>query len=136
MSWKEFLQLIRDKHAAIEQHFQSGIGLRLQCLDSRIAEGVMLRFAEMGAACLPVHDSFIVHHGYEQDLKRIMREEYIRVMGQESKVPDEPEEQDFEIEEAPSDLDDLLQLLDQASWYEDRREAWFRERSSVRIHAL
>lgn len=30
----------------------------------------------MGYACLPVHDSFIVHHGLQHDLDQIMREAF------------------------------------------------------------
>ena len=47
---------------------------RRRLLDSELAERVMLHFAQrpLNAAVLPVHDSFIMHHGYETDLRTVM----------------------------------------------------------------
>jgi len=49
------------------------VGLRLQRFDSDIAEKVLLHFAKSGIAILPLHDSFLMHNGYEASLKPIMR---------------------------------------------------------------
>ena len=45
----------------------------------------MLRFIreKSGAVVLPVHDSFIVHHGYETELHEMMIEEFQRACGQQ-----------------------------------------------------
>ncbi|MGR3549531.1 hypothetical protein [Pseudooceanicola sp.] len=51
-----------------------------------MAEKVMLRFAAMRYACLPVHDSFIVHHGLQDELDRIMREAFEAEFGVSGKV--------------------------------------------------
>jgi len=72
-SWDDFKWHIVSKYPEFRQHFGSGVGLRLQRKDSDLAEKVMFRFAAMRYACLPVHDSFIVHHGLQGELDQIMR---------------------------------------------------------------
>lgn len=85
-SWKDFKRYIVGKYPEFRQYFGSGIGLRLQRKDSDLAEKVMLRFADMRYACLPVHDSFIVHHGLEDELDEIMRETFEAEFGVSGKV--------------------------------------------------
>lgn len=41
----------------------------------------MLKFAAMGYACLPVHDSFIVHHGMQDDLTEVMKTAFEEMYG-------------------------------------------------------
>lgn len=81
LSWKEFRQAIAERHEPIARFFNTGHGLRLQRLDADIAQRVMLRFLEMGYCCLPVHDSFLVHHGLDTDLRQIMVEEFASATG-------------------------------------------------------
>ena len=38
-----------------------------------MAESIMLRFAKDDAPALPIHDSFIMHHGYASELEKTMR---------------------------------------------------------------
>ena len=40
----------------------------------------------MGYACLPVHDSFIVHHGLQHELDEIMREAFAAEFGVSGRV--------------------------------------------------
>ncbi len=84
--WPEFKQYIVAQYPEFSQHFGSGVGLRLQRKDSDLAEAVMLQFAAMGYACLPVHDSFIVHHGLEHDLANSMNRAFLAEFGVEGKV--------------------------------------------------
>jgi len=81
MSWKKFQDCIVNAHAPIRHRFKSGDGLRLQKKDAAIAEQVMLRFLGMGYACLPVHDSFVVHYALQDELERIMQSEFEKVLG-------------------------------------------------------
>lgn len=74
--WDAFKQYVVASFPEFEQYFGTGVGLRLQRKDSDLAQEVMLRFAAMGYACLPVHDSFIVHHGLQDDLDMVMREAF------------------------------------------------------------
>jgi hypothetical protein len=84
--WDDFKKYVVSKYPEFRQHFGSGIGLFLQRKDSDLAETVMLRFAAMRYACLPVHDSFIVHHGLQDDLDQIMRDAFKAEFGVNGKV--------------------------------------------------
>jgi hypothetical protein len=57
----EYIKEIYFQHDDISTFFGTGYGVRLQFLDSQIAEAVMLRM--LPEPCLPVHDSFIVRSG-------------------------------------------------------------------------
>ena len=74
MTWRQLSSAIREKHKPISHAFYSDGGTHLQFIDSELAERVMLHFAQrpLNAAVLPVHDSFIMHHGYETDLRTVM----------------------------------------------------------------
>lgn len=75
-----------DKHKPISHHFCSGIGIWLQNLDSQIADKVMMAFVDMGHPILPMHDSFIVHHGWESHLQKLMDKAFEEVMGMQCGV--------------------------------------------------
>lgn len=72
--WKQVVKAIMDKHPAIKDQFFTGSGLRLQRIDSGLAEAVMLALIKQSpdTVVLPVHDSFIVHRGYEDQLRAMM----------------------------------------------------------------
>lgn len=76
MAWQDFLLYVVSGFPEFERHFGTGIGLKLQYRDSMLAETVMLKFASQGYACLPVHDSFIVHHALVDDLTSAMQEAF------------------------------------------------------------
>ena len=75
-SWKQASDAVLKEHKLIAHQFYSGVGLELQRLDSDIAELIMLHFADMNIPVLPVHDSFIVHSGYEIALIEQMENVY------------------------------------------------------------
>ena len=119
ITWKELSNRLLELHRPVQHHFYTGVGTYLQFRDSQIAERIMLRFIKekSGAVVLPVHDSFIVHHGYETELQEMMIEEFRRSCGQEinlgklaqnyMSLTDRPEEG------WPSlDFDDLMKLND------------------------
>ena len=60
LSHEELASRVRDKHAPIARHFNSGIGVTLQYHDSEMAEKVIALLNAQGITCLPIHDSFIV----------------------------------------------------------------------------
>ncbi|RBW41084.1 hypothetical protein DS901_18475 [Loktanella sp. D2R18] len=86
MSWIEFRASIISSFPNLSKHFGSGIGLKLQYKDSLLAEAVMLKFAKMNYACLPVHDSFIVHQALQDDLTEIMQSEFEKMFGKRGYV--------------------------------------------------
>ena len=85
--WAELRDAIAAAHKPIESLFYSGVGTELQFLDSQIAEGVMLHFANLESApVLPIHDSFIMHHAYGEtlgELEEAMRKSYFNITGGE-----------------------------------------------------
>ena len=85
-NWPEFRLFVASQYPEFKSNFGSGIGLRLQRFDSDLAEVVMLQFARMQYACLPVHDSFIVHHGLEDELDDMMVKAFKAKFGVECRV--------------------------------------------------
>ncbi|HEY8356213.1 MAG TPA: hypothetical protein VIL30_02030 [Ramlibacter sp.] len=81
MPWREFLKRIKEHYAPFKSYFGKGEGLKLQRIDSDIAEAVMLHFAKSGRTVLPVHDSFICTEEMEQELAEIMEAEFQRQTG-------------------------------------------------------
>ena len=79
-------EVIYDKYSAINQFFSSGAGLKAQYVDSCIANDVMLGLAEENQVALPVHDSFIVRHGYLESLLYEMREAFKRHVGEDINI--------------------------------------------------
>jgi hypothetical protein len=78
------MDAFEEKHELIKQYFCTGIGIRLQNLDSKMAEKVMLHFVKGGGmpyAILPLHDSFIIHHGWEESLKETMDKAFQEMFG-------------------------------------------------------
>lgn len=70
---RRLLSDIKAKHKPIADQFCTGAGLRLQCVDSGIAEQVMSDIMiGRGVVCLPIHDSFIVDATKWSLLKDIM----------------------------------------------------------------
>ena len=82
LKWDQIVDAILEKHQPIENRFFTGQGLRLQMLDSSVAANLMENFAkQMGTvALLPVHDSFICHHGHIQELESAMKAEFRKVV--------------------------------------------------------
>lgn len=81
MSWKELQERIKARHRPIARFLGTGHGLRLQNADAQIANRIMLQFLRMNYVCLPVHDSFIVHHELQDDLTKIMHDEFLKQCG-------------------------------------------------------
>ena len=87
LTWREVSQRIIEKHHAIEDAFYSGQGLRMQYIDSQLAERVMLHFANKGVPVLPVHDSLIVAAQHQKELVTLMKRVFgARLGGAEIKV--------------------------------------------------
>jgi hypothetical protein len=81
MPWASLRAAIAVGLPRIAGHFGTGIGLRLQRVDSDIAERVMLHFADQGIPCLGVHDSFIVARKHSAGLEATMRDVYRNRIG-------------------------------------------------------
>ena len=114
--WVELKKLIKAKHPDISDYFGTGEGLRLQYIDSCLAEELMLRFIDekSDTALLPVHDSFIVHHGYASELKDMMLETFEKNFGDQIAVKELEKEfshiADRAITPVSKDVTEVIQL--------------------------
>ena len=129
MSWKEFLARVRRHFEPFKRYFGTGYGLKLQRLDSDIAEAVMLEFAKRGIPILPVHDSFIVHHGHESLLQQVMQQQFERVTGSTIRLKSVTLGRDRarKFPEGPA-TDDLFALVHPHgpyAEYDNRVDQWF-----------
>ncbi|MBD9372313.1 hypothetical protein IB238_06690 [Rhizobium sp. ARZ01] len=71
---------IRTRHPDIDTYFHSGIGLKLQGIDSEICRQVLVEMHRKGIVTLPIHDSFIVASEYEDTLSEVMQTAFVKVV--------------------------------------------------------
>ncbi|WP_423065206.1 hypothetical protein [Devosia sp. CN2-171] len=144
MTWNEFLRRVKDRFLPFKPYFGTGYGLKLQRLDSDIAEAVMLHFAKRDIPVLPVHDSFIVHHGYEAELAMVMEDKFREVTGASINLKpsalsteqvvamsdlSEAEHQRL-LSQGMSEIDALLSRDHAFGQYEARLSDWFSRKTS------
>jgi len=78
----KLVKQIQSKHSPIAHRFSSGYGLRLQWVDSQLAERVMLLLMQQNKICLPVHDSFIGLLTQSSSIVHAMETAYFERFGQ------------------------------------------------------
>ena len=83
---RELLNKFKNKHPLIVEQFGTDIGLRGQCIDSQIAEQVMLTLLEDGIVALPIHDSFVVRSGFYSHLEATMKDRFFNVTGSKANI--------------------------------------------------
>jgi hypothetical protein len=127
MSWAELRDKILSAHKPIGDLFFCGEGNLMQFEDSCICEGVMLYFAAMDAPALPVHDSFIMHHGSGGELEESMRREFHKRLGGD--IPTSKEMLAWiPSDDSPPvspDFDEVLVAEREYSQWQARNDAWF-----------
>ena len=139
LKWSQVSNAVLKSHSDIAHHFYTGAGLKLQKVDSQIAEKVLLHFAKRRLPILPLHDSFLMHHGFEKELPSAMRKAFEEMGLGEVEVDQKADErttntvdmEDFDpnTEELNTDILDVIDLLSQGYF---QRESTFREiRSNI-----
>ena len=132
MSWRELKEEILNAHKPIKDYFFKGLGNRLQFEDSIIAENIMLQFAKMDAPALPIHDSFIMHHGFstygelEEAMRRAFHDRFHRcinvskelVVRHKSNVPIDKDGL------ATPSFEDIINAENDYSQWRDRDDMW------------
>jgi len=133
MSWTELRDRIIAVHKPIEDLFFRGEGNKLQFVDSCICEGVMLHFAKIDAPAYPIHDSFIMHHGYGGELEEAMRRSFYEIFENDIPVKHEIIEWEPSNDDAPNTIDVEIVLQKQNDYlqWHARNEAWFQKRASA-----
>ena len=87
----------------------------------------MLHFAAMDAPELPVHDSFIMHHGFGGELEEAMRRAFYDRFGGDIPTSKEMLEE-YKADDSPPTsigLDEVLELEKEYSNWQARNDAWF-----------
>lgn len=136
LEWRNLKCLVLDHHNAIKECFGTGAGLGLQYIDSQIAEKVLLHFSKSNYPCLPLHDSFIVHHALEDELIQVMKEAYKEVLGDWEINVDVDDYFQLYTEsyvkrlsdtnrEVPDDIDEALDLTGDYKEYNRRLQLWY-----------
>ena len=113
----QYIDEIYFHHDAIRSFFGTGYGVKLQLLDSQIAEAVMLRM--LPESCLSVHDSFIVRASQRQRLEQIMNEEFQAATGSEAGIKAKV----LELSDARKSVVEEL-IEDELSSYSTRLRQW------------
>lgn len=70
--FSDIVQKIKSQHMSIAKYFCTGIGKKLQNIDSIIALEIINHFCKLGIPVLPMHDSFIIASKHKDQLKTIM----------------------------------------------------------------
>lgn len=77
---KEYIEAVINHNPWMEKYIATDAGVKLQRMDSELAENVMVRFIEKtGSAILCWHDSFRVKESEGQILKEIMQDEFFKM---------------------------------------------------------
>ena len=133
MKWAEIREAVLKAHQPIEQYFFKGIGNKLQYEDSRIAERIMLHFAKHDIPVYPVHDSFIMHHGYREELKDVMEQAFKDRFKADIDISVEAVDWSYLKKEQTSDhldINTIMASLSEVSEWQGRNEEWFKHRKS------
>jgi hypothetical protein len=81
----KLIKAMKERHHEVGEYFHTGCGLKLQNLDSQMAEYVLrVMTIRKGIPCLPIHDSFIVPEGQVKNLVRAMKTAYEKFVGKAS----------------------------------------------------
>jgi hypothetical protein len=68
----DIINAFMERHEPIRKYFYSNSGIKLQRIDSDIAEKVIKHFTNLNIPTLCIHDSFVITHAYADELKREM----------------------------------------------------------------
>ena len=90
-TWKDFILYLQSQHEPIKKYFFTGYGLKLQKVDSDLAEQVQMEMIEKGKVILCIHDSFCCRYRDIGDLIECMNNASTSQLGfrlfSEPKVP-------------------------------------------------
>ena len=141
VSHEQIIDAFKEKHVGIQKYFYKGAGVKLQFIDSQIAEDILLALASQGIAVLPIHDSFIVRKDAVEILKDSMKEAVRRRFGQVLKLKVDKTAYDLDIdilaramslEDIPSSEEEYERewLSKHRDEYLSRRDHWYSGRNN------
>lgn len=83
---ESLLVAFQEKHVEIVEYIASGEGVRLQFIDSLIAERVMMKGIENSICILPIHDGFITTKKHQAILYSLMQEAFNEIMNSDINI--------------------------------------------------
>ena len=83
---KEIIDMVIERHHPIKKYFCTGYGLRLQAIESGIAEKIRVYFSLNEKCALCIHDSFITSSDNENILFKLMNDEFYKKFGFKPRV--------------------------------------------------
>jgi len=80
---RPIIDAFKKAHAPIAKYFCNGkkTGMKVMNKDARIALDIVWHFVKQNIPVLPVHDSFIVQCQYEDELRLVMQQKYMKHTG-------------------------------------------------------
>lgn len=78
---QRLLDAFTDKYPELKDQLNTGKALYLMNLDSQIANIVIDYFTKQDVPVLCIHDSFIIQHDKEDDLKRVLHDASVQIAG-------------------------------------------------------
>lgn len=82
MTAEDFRAKVLDAFPMVPAMLGADKGMKLQRLESDLAEAIMLHFVRQGHAILPIHDAFIVQAHLELELVQVMKDTFNARLGQ------------------------------------------------------
>ncbi|SFK77507.1 hypothetical protein SAMN05216302_10154 [Nitrosomonas aestuarii] len=78
----DIIDTFTNQHSPIKDYFFSGSGIRLQNIDSIIAEKVINYFTQKSVVVLCIHDSFVIGADKADELKLVMENAFNEALGE------------------------------------------------------
>lgn len=72
INYKKIVEVFKQHHPSIAKYLFSGAGIKLQNIDSQIAEYIIMKMTNKKIPVLNIHDSFVVERKYQHELKKVM----------------------------------------------------------------
>jgi hypothetical protein len=111
----QVIEAFKNKHSRISDlYFFSGEGVRLQNIDSRIAEHVINHFTHQNIPVLCVHDSFVIQTDKAEELKTVMTHAFNDAISQIEIAP----ETDPKVTFGGLELGQWQDIISQPEWRE------------------
>ena len=100
------------RHPIIREYLGTGVGLRLQYIDSQVTERILLECMRLELVVLPIHDSYICVRHRIGELIDVMRKAYTVALGEPPLLkPVEPFASDYTLPFTPAGEVDRIAMF-------------------------
>jgi hypothetical protein len=124
------------RNQPIAQFIGADMGIRLQNIDSKIADIVLEHFVERQIPCPPVHDSFLIQERHQDELVETMREAFKTVVGRYPRAIKISKPPTTETIAYLSRIDDDVEALEEAQTPSATQQYYRKLRAALRYSKL